>query len=230
MQGQLCANGQGPFLHGLQAFAWGLCDVKTDAVVRQTDSAAPVDVHQFNMQRRGACVLQDVGNRLVHHEQQMPHGFVVQMGQQGSVFHQPVHRDADAAQARLQAVTHIGQQCRHIARWQIQRVDGQLELVQPLLQHADHITCLRLAALQLAQRYADVHAHAIVHIAQNARALRTAGLLLRQAGHVCVRLFQLQAFVRHLLRQGGLQVRSVGCGRPEAHQHHHTGRQPEQHG
>ncbi len=130
-------------------------------------------------------MLHDIGQRGKEDELQLAHGACAQRWQHRQGRHGPHQGQPHGVEPGLQPVAQIGQQGRDIARRQIQCIDGQLQLVQRITQGQQDLVVVGLPGLQLADGSADVGAHAIVHVAQDAGALQLALVLLdgRDVGH-----------------------------------------------
>ena len=141
----------------------------------------------------------------------------------------PVDRESRLRDASLQPIAQAREQRVDVAARQVHRVDRQLEMIERFAQRRRDFLRRRGAAFELAHRGREIRTDAVVHVAQDALALRrhcTRTLELRDALERCA---QLAFLLLDSLRERRLQLQRLGAGEAEALAHDPHDREPEQH-
>ena len=149
----------------------------------------------------------------------MAHGRGVVAAHDAQFVHGPLQFHVASGNSRFEAVAQTRKQPRDVAGGHVECIDRQLELIERITQRMQQLFVVGAARLQLPDRRTEMGADAVIHVAQNARALGGARLLARRLGQLPVGLRQLGFLLRDPRRQVGRELAQLGVGSAKALDH-----------
>src|SRR5258708_3456084 len=124
-----------------------------------------------------ARMLQHVAEGLLQDAQHVHHILRREAGKPRDLAHLPVQVDALLLEALVEAVAQVPEYRQQVVLRRLERVDGEAQVVEAFAQRRGHLGLRELSLLDQAQRRDELPAHAVVHVAHDALALRVHGAL-----------------------------------------------------